>query len=66
MVVYIFCHQMQNSAGTILQFELYPPLFTYNDEFFQKQREHSGVVSVYACCAIVPWFCSHHFLGHSL
>jgi len=24
----IFCHQMQNSGGTILQFELYPPLFT--------------------------------------
>jgi len=24
---------MQNSAGTILQFELYPPLFTHNVEF---------------------------------
>jgi len=24
---------MQNSAGTIFQFELYPPLFTYNVEF---------------------------------
>jgi len=23
---------MQNSTGTILQFELYPPLFTYNVE----------------------------------
>jgi len=25
---------MQNSAGTILQFELYPPLFTSNVEFY--------------------------------
>jgi len=34
---------MQDSAGTILQFELYPPLFTYNVEFYSssKQREHS-------------------------
>jgi len=24
---------MQNSAGTILQFELYSPFFTYNIEF---------------------------------
>jgi len=27
---------MQNSAGTILQFELYPPLFTYNVEFYSS------------------------------
>ena len=25
----IFCHQMQKRCWTILQFELYPPLFTY-------------------------------------
>jgi len=37
MVVYI-CHQMQNSAGTILQFELYPPLFTYNVEFYSSSN----------------------------
>jgi len=24
---------MQNSPGTIFQFELYPPLFTHNVEF---------------------------------
>jgi len=24
------------------------------------------LVSVYACCAIVRWFCSHHFLWLSL
>jgi len=29
---------MQNSAGTILQFELYPPLFTYNVEFYSSSN----------------------------
>jgi len=28
-----FATKCKNSAGTILQFELYPPLFTYNVEF---------------------------------
>jgi len=32
MVMY-FAIKRKNSAGTILQFELYPPLFTYNIEF---------------------------------
>jgi len=34
-----FAIKCKNSAGTILQFELYPPLFTYNVEFLQ-QCEH--------------------------
>jgi len=29
---------MQNSAGNILQFELYPPLFTYNVEFYSSSN----------------------------
>jgi len=29
---------MQNSAGTILQFELYPPLFTHNVEFYSSSN----------------------------
>jgi len=29
---------MQNSAGTILQIELYPPLFTYNVEFYSSSN----------------------------
>ena len=33
MVVYILASNTKNSAGTILQFELYPPLFTHNVEF---------------------------------
>ena len=37
-----FAIKCKNSAGTILQFELYPPLFTYNFEF-QYQREHTVV-----------------------
>jgi len=32
MVVY-FAIKYKNSAGTILPFELYTPLFTYNVEF---------------------------------
>jgi len=32
MVMYIL-PLCKNSAGTIFQFELYPPLFTYNIEF---------------------------------
>jgi len=28
-----FTIKSKNTAGTILQFELYPPLFTYNVEF---------------------------------
>jgi len=32
MIVY-FAIKCINSAGTISQFELYPPLFTYNVEF---------------------------------
>jgi len=32
-VVVYFASKRKNSAGTILQFELYPPSFTYNDEF---------------------------------
>jgi len=32
MVVY-FAIKRKHSAGTILQFELYPALFTYNIEF---------------------------------
>ena len=34
----IFCPQMQNSAGTVLQFELYPPLFTYNVGFYASRK----------------------------
>jgi len=29
---------MQNSAGTVLQFELYPPLFTYNVGFYASRN----------------------------
>jgi len=29
---------MQNSAGTILQFELYPPFFTCNVEFYSSSN----------------------------
>jgi len=29
---------MQNSTGTIFQFELDPPLFTYNAEFYSSSN----------------------------
>jgi len=33
MVLNYFAIKCKNSAGAVLQFELYPPLFTYNVEF---------------------------------
>jgi len=56
---YIFCHQIQNSAGNILQFELYQPLFTYNVEFYSSSNVN-----------IVEWLVSVHavqlFLGSAV
>jgi len=50
---------MQNSAGTVLQIELYPPLFTYNVEFYSSSNVY-----------IVEWVVSvsavQLFLGSSL
>jgi len=50
---------MQNSAGTIFQFELYPPLFTYNVEFYSSSSVN-----------IVEWLVSipavQLFLGSAL
>ena len=61
---FIFYHQMQNSAGTILQFELHPPLFTYNVEFYSSSNVN--IVEWLVSVPALPWFCSHHFLGLSL
>jgi len=33
---------MQNSAGALLQFELYPPLFTSNIEFYSNSNVKIG------------------------
>ena len=50
---------MQNSAGTILQFELHPSLFSYNVEFYFSSKVN-----------IVEWLVSalavQLFLGSSL
>jgi len=46
MVVYIFPSNAKTLHGTILQFELYPFLFTYNVEFYLKCK-HSWVVRAY-------------------
>jgi len=50
---------MQNSAGTIFEFEQYPPLFTYNAEFYSSSNVN-----------IVKWLVSipavQLFLGSAL
>ena len=50
---------MQSSAGTIFQFEQYPPLFTYNVEYYSSSK-----VNIVGCLVSIPavWL----FLGSAL
>jgi len=59
MVVYILPIKCKNSAGTILHFELYPLLFTYNVEVYS-----SSDVNIVECLVSMP--AVRFFIGSAL